>query len=307
MFKVKKSETLVTKVTDYRSTMLQSIAGKKRRKDLGERLGKLGETSKASTVFLINFDTRTKGEDAFKKLQHDVTAAIINGREGDHVFVSIFSPGGAAHEYANAAQQIQRLRDAKFHVIGFVDEVAASGGYMMACVCNELRANPFAMVGSIGVVGQIPIVEEALKRLGIHFKVYTQGDMKRTVTMFKEPTSEDEADLTRKMAEVHAAFANHVNRYRPQVASTQMNGEVWLGQQVVGTLVDQIGDHNTALVKAFKGGSPIFQITTEAKRPFSLKRALGFDTFFDTLASRLVDRVEQRLATISFPRFSAGG
>lgn len=303
MFKSKKkTDVLETKLTDYRSTLLASIAGKQRRKALGEHLTQKGVTDKAPTVFLINFDTRVRTEDAFKKLQHDVTAAIINGRAGDHVFVSIFSPGGAAHEYANAAQQIQRLRDAKFHVIGFVDEVAASGGYMMACVCNELRSNPFAMVGSIGVVGQIPIVEEALKRIGVHFKVYTQGDMKRTVTPFTEPSAQDEADLRRKMAEVHEAFAQHVHRYRPQVQREQMNGEVWLGQQVVGSLVDQIGDHNTALVTAFHAGSAIYQISTNAKKPFTVKRMLGFDTFLDTFADRLVDRVTAHLSTLHFPR-----
>jgi ClpP class serine protease len=286
-----KTNEFKTKITKYNEEVASSLLTRAARKNLTKNV--YVETNPA--IYFLSFDTRDK-DDVFRKFERDVDATIMAAKDGDLVFLSIYSPGGSAIAYGNAAQQIDRLIRAGLRVTGFVNEIAASGGYMMACVCNKIIAAPLAVVGSIGVVAEFPIFAEALQRLGVQFRTFTAGDMKRTVTPFSVPTAEQEKSFEGKLVEMHEAFREHVLRHRPQVGDSEMNGDHFLARDKVGILVDEIGDVQSALLYAVKRGVPIYRVHSEGKKASKVRSLLGIDTIVD----RVVDRVFAKLMEIRF-------
>jgi serine protease SohB len=292
---VKRKTKIRTSVSDHRAEMLADIQDRRRRRALAR-----SRRDKAKpTLYLVRFDARERDE-VFRRFEHDVNALLLNAVPGDRVHVSIHSPGGSVTAYANAAHHIARIRAAGIRVVGFVDEVAASGGYMMACACDEIRANPMAFVGSIGVVAQMPIVSDGLDRLGIDVRVYTAGDRKRTVTPFERPKPEDEEAFQGKLADIHEGFRRHVREGRgDKVGDDLMNGDFFMAQDVVGPLVDRLQDEGSALHEAFVEGLSIRRVHSEVSKSFSLKRLFGFDGAAEAFADRLFERLlESRLGGI---------
>jgi serine protease SohB len=235
-----------TEIKDLNRELLKKIESKEARRQIKDN-------SKDSNIFVIRFNSEDKGN-AFEKLERDVDMTILNSERSDAVYMIIKSPGGSVTAYANAAQQISRLRAHGLHVTAFVDEVAASGGYMMASVCDRIVAQPFAFVGSIGVVSQVPIFEEVLNKIGVDVRVYTAGVNKRSVVPTKTPTEADETVFKQKLVDIHTAFKNHVLKYRPMINPEKlMEGDFYMAQDVLAEkLVDEIGDSRTAILKAFK-------------------------------------------------------
>lgn len=171
-------------------------------------------------------------------------SAIINfaNKKFDTVLIRLNSPGGAAHAYGYAASQIERLRDAGIHVTVSVDRVAASGGYMMACVADEIISAPYAIIGSIGVVAEFPNFSRLLKDLGIDYKQYTAGKYKRTVSTFAEMDEEGEAEFVRDLEDMHLSFKEHVGSFRKSVNIEEIsNGKTWIGKKALEKgLVDKV-------------------------------------------------------------------
>lgn len=158
-----------TEIKDLNRELIKKIESREVRRELK---AKTKDVVYLNKIFVLRFNAEDKGN-AFEKLERDVDVTILNSKSGDAVYMIIKSPGGSVTAYANAAQQINRLRAHGLKVTGFVDEVAASGGYMMASVCDRIVAQPFAFVGSIGVVSQVPIFEEVLTKIGVDVRVYT--------------------------------------------------------------------------------------------------------------------------------------
>ena len=192
-------------------------------------------------LYVLGFDGDLKAS-ATDNLREEISAVLSQAREGDEVLVKVESPGGLVHGYGLAASQLQRIRDADVPLTIAVDKVAASGGYMMACVANRIVAAPFAVLGSIGVLAQLPNFHRLLKKHDIDFELYTAGEYKRTLTMFGENTEKGREKFLQELEETHDLFKDFVSANRPQLDISKVaTGEVWYGRQAVDEgLVDEL-------------------------------------------------------------------
>ncbi|EGZ7035818.1 protease SohB, partial [Cronobacter sakazakii] len=164
--------------------------------------------------------------------------------------VRLESPGGVVHGYGLAASQLQRLRERQIPLTIAVDKVAASGGYMMACVANNIVAAPFAIIGSIGVVAQIPNFNRLLKRNDIDIELHTAGQYKRTLTLLGENTEEGREKFREDLNETHHLFKEFVHSMRPSLdIDAVATGEHWYGVQAKEKgLVDEISTSDDLII-----------------------------------------------------------
>ena len=182
-------------------------------------------------IFVLDFIGDIKA-DAVDSLREEVSAILVSSQPQDEVLVRIESSGGVVHGYGLAAAQLERLRKAQIPVIAAVDKVAASGGYMMACVANKIIAGPFAIVGSIGVLAPVPNVHKLLKKFDVDYNEYTAGTYKRTVSVFGENTPEGVQKFKSQLEQTHVLFKKHIQQFRPQLNLEQVaTGEYWYGHQ----------------------------------------------------------------------------
>ena len=184
-------------------------------------------------LFVIDFngDIRASEVAALRML---VTTVLLEHREGDAVLVRLENAGGTVSEHGLAASQLARLRARGVHLTVAVDKVAASGGYLMACVADRILAAPFAVLGSIGVLAELPNFHRLLERNGVDFELHTAGEYKRTLTLFGENTDAARQKLKDQLEETHALFKGFVSTYRPKLDLGQVaTGEYWHGQRAV--------------------------------------------------------------------------
>ena len=143
--------------------------------------------------------------------------------------------------YGLAASQLQRVKDAGLTLTVCVDEVAASGGYLMASVADEITASPFALLGSIGVVATMPNFSERLKREGVVFEEVTAGQFKRTMTPYTKSSIDDRRKVQEDITSVYNAFKSFLRSQRPILnVDSVATGETWSGQEALKrNLVDR--------------------------------------------------------------------
>lgn len=202
---------------------------------------KKGITQKPSRVFVINFDGDIKAS-ALASLREEITAILTVATPQDEVFLRLQSGGGLVHAYGLAASQLMRIKDKKIPLTICVDAIAASGGYMMACVADKIIAAPFAIIGSIGVVAQLPNFHKLLKKHDIDFEQITAGEFKRTITMFGENTDKTRQKFKDELEEVHILFKQFIQQHRPIVEIDRIStGEHWLAVRALElNLVDEL-------------------------------------------------------------------
>ena len=192
-------------------------------------------------VFVIDFlgDIHASG---VKSLREEVTAILSVARDIDEVLVRLESPGGIVHGYGLAASQLKRITNQGLNLTVAVDKVAASGGYMMACIGNRIIAAPFALLGSIGVVAQMPNFHRFLKNRDVDVEVLTAGKHKRTLTVFGENTDKGREKFVQELEDVHTLFKEFVSDNRPQVNIDAVStGEAWYGTRAIhNDLVDEL-------------------------------------------------------------------
>lgn len=218
-------------------------------------------------IFVLDFKGDIQAS-AVENLREEITLILATAKAGrDRVVVRLESPGGMVHGYGLAAAQLVRLRDAGFHLTICVDKVAASGGYMMACIANEIISAPFAVVGSIGVVAQVPNFNRLLKEHNVDFELYTAGQYKRTVTMFGENTPEGKAKFEEELQQTHILFKHFVEKYRPQLNVDKVaTGEHWYGQDALDlNLVDKLQTSDEYLL-ALLPQHDVYVINTRKRR-----------------------------------------
>jgi serine protease SohB len=203
---------------------------------------------------------------AVSSLREEVSAVVAVATSRDEVVLRLENFGGAVHEHGLAASQLARLRGRGIPLTVIVDKGAASGGYMMACVANRIIAAPFAVIGSVGVLAQIPNFNRALTERGVDFEQITAGKYKRTVTMFGRNTDEDRAKLKEEVEEVHGLFKNMVSQNRPQLDIEAIaTGEHWYGTRALQLkLVDELGSSDDYLLAAAETAD-VFHVTYKAK------------------------------------------
>ena len=201
---------------------------------------KEGEPERAR-MFVIDFKGDIQASEV-NSLREEITAALSVAQEEDEVLVRLESPGGVVHGYGLAASQLQRVRSRGITLTVAVDKVAASGGYMMACIANRVLAAPFALLGSIGVVAQIPNFHRLLQKNDIDYEVLTAGEYKRTLTVFGENTDKAREKFVDDLEDVHALFKEFVKEHRPTVdIEVVATGEAWFGRRALEhRLVDEL-------------------------------------------------------------------
>ena len=190
---------------------------------------------------MIDFHGDIKATEA-ASLREIVTGILMEAGEGDEVLVRLENAGGMVTEHGLAASQLARVRQRKIALTVVVDKVAASGGYLMACVGERIIAAPFAVVGSIGVVAQLPNFHRLLEREGVDFELHTAGEYKRTLTLFGENSDTGREKLREQLEETHALFKDFIHEYRPDVDLDRLaTGEYWHGTRALELgLVDEV-------------------------------------------------------------------
>lgn len=225
-------------------------AEKKRLKEGGER----PEEQQKQRLFVLSFhgDIQAGQVSALRK---EIDAILMLAEpEKDQVLLKLESPGGVVHGYGLAASQLQRLKAKNIALTIAVDKVAASGGYMMACIADKIVSAPFAVIGSIGVVAQVPNIHRLLKKHDIDVDVMTAGEYKRTVTLVGENTEKGKQKFQQELEETHTLFKQFVAQHRPQLAIEQVaTGEHWFGQQALElNLVDELATSDDLILNAIK-------------------------------------------------------
>ncbi len=210
-----------------------------------EKIKKSNEKNDPNTpqknIFILNFDGDIKAS-AVTSLREEVTAILGIATPKDEVVVKIESGGGMVHAYGLAASQLMRIRQQKIPLTVIVDKVAASGGYMMACIGNKILSAPFAIIGSIGVIVQLPNFHRLLKEKQIDFEQITAGQFKRTLTLFGENTKPGREKMHEEVEDIHRLFKNLIKEHRPEIdIDSVATGEHWLGSQALELkLVDEL-------------------------------------------------------------------
>ena len=261
------------------------------KKEKKERKKKNKESSEEKPrIFVIDFEGDMKAS-ATDSLREEITAVLTVARpEKDELLVNIESPGGVVHGYGLAASQLERVRNKKIPLTVCIDKVAASGGYMMACVANKILSAPFAIVGSVGVVAQIPNFHRLLKKNNIDVEVLTAGEYKRTLTLLGENTEDGRKKFIEQLEDTHKLFKEHISRLRSQVDIQKIStGEYWYGRQALELkLVDEVQTSDDYLLGKNKTHE-VYKIT------YSPKKSLG-DKLSKIIGQALTETVQKLLA-----------
>lgn len=234
-------------------------------------------------IYVLNFNGDIKAS-AVTSLREEVTAVLSVAKPTDEVVLRLESPGGMVHGYGLAAAQLMRIRAKHIPLTVTVDKIAASGGYMMACVANKILSAPFAIIGSIGVVVQLPNFHRLLKDKHVDFEQITAGEYKRTLTMFGENTEKGREKLQEEIDDMHQLFKNLIQENRQQVDLQQVaTGEHWLGLQALSLkLVDEIKTSDEYLVECNERAD-VYEIAYEVKKPFLSKLSATAGSLRDKL------------------------
>lgn len=261
-------KNLNKKYQENKDSILQEVLPKKEyKKFLKEQKAKDKEEKQKKNIFLIKFDGDIKAS-AVSSLSEEVTAVLSAATPKDEVVVCIESGGGTVNGYGLGAAQLMRFRERNIPLTVSIDKVAASGGYMMACTANKILAAPFAIIGSIGVVIQMPNFNRFLKNKNIDFELHTAGEYKRTITLFGENTDEGRQKLDEEIGLIHTQFKDLIKQHRPQIdLDKTANGEYWLAEQALPLkLVDELKTSDEYLFSQAETAN-IFQISYEKKKP----------------------------------------
>jgi serine protease SohB len=204
-------------------------------------------------LFVLDFNGSIDAKEV-ASLREEITAILAVAREGDEVLLRLESGGGMVHGYGLASSQLDRIKAAGLPLTISVDKVAASGGYMMACVADKIVSAPFAIVGSIGVIAQIPNFNKLLKKHDIEYEQLTAGEYKRTLTMFGENTDKARDKFKQELEETHVLFKDFIRERRPSLDLDKVaTGEHWFGTQAKELgLVDNISTSDDIVVAACK-------------------------------------------------------
>ncbi|MFV0597138.1 protease SohB [Shewanella sp.] len=251
---------------------------------------KAAEEDSKGKVFVIDFKGSIDAAEV-ASLREEISAILTIAEKGDEVVVNVESGGGMVHGYGLASSQLDRLRQAEIPLTICVDKVAASGGYMMACVANKVYAAPFAIVGSIGVVAQLPNFNRLLKKHEIDYEQHTAGDFKRTLTVFGENTDEGRQKFQQELEETHVLFKAFVSKYRPQLDLAKVaTGEHWYGQQAIELgLIDAVSTSDDVLMQ-LAGERTVYKLRYQVRKKLADKIAHGASLSVNAIFNRLVEK-----------------
>jgi len=266
----------------------------KAEKEKAKADAKSGE--KRPRSFVIDFKGDLKAT-AVVSLREEVSAILEVAGPEDEVIVRLENHGGVVHEHGLAASQLVRIRDQDIPLIVSVDKVAASGGYLMACVASKIVAAPFAILGSIGVIAQLPNFNRMLDEHGIDFEMITAGKYKRNVTIFGKNTDEDRAKLKEELEDVHSLFKDAVSKYRQDLDLDKIaTGEHWYGTMALDLgLADELMTSDELLARSARE-KDLYRVTWKVKQPLQKRLLANVDGLVEKAdAARWRRRFESRL------------
>lgn len=256
----------------------EKVQKKKAAKEASKTKGSDAASETADTekkrIFVLDFYGDIKASEV-ESLREEISTVLTLAKPTDEVVVKVESGGGMVHSYGLASSQLARITNKNIPLTVCVDKVAASGGYMMACVANKIVAAPFAILGSIGVVAQLPNFHKLLKKNDIDYEMFTAGEYKRTVTMFGENTEKGRAKFVEELEDTHVLFKEFVSEHRPQVDVVKVaTGEVWFGRRALDVnLIDELQTSDEYLF-AQAENADIYEVEFAYKK--SLPEKLGF-------------------------------
>ena len=244
--------------------------------------------SRRKRVYVLDFDGDVAAEEV-SSLREEITTVLSIAEPCDEIILKLESPGGMVHAYGLAASQLQRIKDAKIPLTICVDKVAASGGYMMACLADKLVAAPFAIIGSIGVVVQLPNFHKILKKNEVDYEVISAGEYKRTLSTFGEITDKGRAKVQEDVENIHEIFKQWVKSHRPIVdVSRVATGETWVGMQAKERyLVDELNTSDDVLVRACKDAD-VFEVSYKFKQTLQDKLGAAVEAGVARAANKLL-------------------
>jgi serine protease SohB len=234
-------------------------------------------------LFVIKFDGNISASEV-TNLREEITAILTQASAEDEVVVKLESAGGMVHAYGLASSQLDRLRQRDIRLTVCVDKVAASGGYMMACVADKILAAPFAVVGSIGVVAQMPNFNKLLKKHDVDYEVLTAGEHKRTLTLFGENTDKGRQKFVEDLEETHSLFKDYVAERRPQMDIAKIaTGDVWYGAKALElALVDELKTSDEYLMQRVEDAD-VFEVSYKIKPKLHQRLGMAAEQSADRL------------------------
>lgn len=266
---------------------LKALRKEQKKKDKHE---KKSHTTKAKPrVFVLEFDGDIKAS-AVEGLREAVSAVLqMADPSRDEVIVKLESPGGMVHSYGLAAAQLDRIKKTGIKLTACVDKVAASGGYMMACVADKIVASPFAIMGSIGVVAQIPNFSKLLKKNDIDYEILTAGKYKRTLTMFGENTEQGRAKFQSDLEDTHELFKTYVSERRPSVDIDNVaTGDIWFGTKALEvSLVDELKTSDEYIIDACQNAD-VFSVEFKDKKSLMDKMGVAVSSGVENAINKVL-------------------
>ncbi|MCL4106533.1 UNVERIFIED_CONTAM: hypothetical protein GTU68_009667, partial [Idotea baltica] len=245
-------------------------------------------------LYVLEFDGDVHASDT-ENLREEISAVLPQIRDGDEILVKLESPGGLVHGYGLAASQLQRIADAKVPLTIAVDKVAASGGYMMACVGNHIIAAPFAVLGSIGVIAQLPNFNRLLKKHDVDIEMLTAGEYKRTLTMLGENTDKGRKKFVEELEETHTLFKEFVGENRPMLDVAKVStGEVWYGRKAIDVgLIDKI-QTSDAFVQERLEDQDVYEVKFAQKKTWQEKMGMAAEGALEKTLLKVWHKMQDR-------------
>lgn len=287
-----KITNLNKKFQKNRLSLLKKQLNKKNLKSAMKDLKKsIKDFEEKPCAYVLEFEGDIKAS-ATEHLREEISTLLQVAKAGDSVILKLESPGGMVHGYGLAASQLSRITDANLKLTVCVDKIAASGGYMMACIADKIISAPFAIIGSIGVVAAMPNFHKVLKKNEIEYLEITAGEFKRTLTPLGEITEQGMSKFKEQIEQVHDLFKEHVIAKRPQIELRQVaTGEYWYGQQALTlNLVDELGTSDEHLLKLSKDHR-LFAIKHEGKKTLKEKINEGLNEQMEGLYTKVIDNL----------------
>lgn len=266
------------------------------KKDKEKAKAQAKSPDKRPRSFVIDFKGDLKAT-AVSSLREEVSAILEVAAPADQVIVRLENHGGIVHEHGLAASQLARIREQDIELLVAVDKVAASGGYLMACVASRIYAAPFAILGSIGVIAQLPNFNRMLDEHGIDFEMITAGKYKRSVTIFGKNTDEHRAKLKEELEDVHSLFKDAVGKYRPGLDLEKVStGEHWYGTRALEFgLADELRTSDELLTELAKDRD-IYGVKYKIRQPLQKRILANVDALLEKAdAARWRRNFESRL------------
>ncbi len=285
---------LSEKLLDQQDQFEKELLDKKAYKQLQEEREQENldqETDKPiKRLFVLDFDGDIQAKEV-DNLREEITAILTLASQEDEVLVRLESPGGSVYGYGLGASQLLRLKDKQIPLTISVDKVAASGGYLMAAVADRIVAAPFALIGSIGVVAEIPNIHRLLKKHEIDVDVMTAGKYKRTLTFMGENTAEGKDKFQEELNEVHHLFKDFVQENRPILDIEQVStGETWYGTSAKKVhLVDEIATSDDLILNQIHERQ-VLLVKFEEKKSLINRIGVQVETSLSNLILKLVNK-----------------